>query len=97
MPSTSARLVAVCCPAGPTAAHGYRGLALSIAQDSHLVVTSHVPEPTANFACNSPTILSNCEIRLLELQCFQTLLKLRPIELRASFLGGRVHGCLLVV
>ena len=90
-PSTPARLVAVCFPAGPTAAHGYRGLAFSIAQDSHLVVTSHIPEPAPSFACNSPTILSNFEIRSLELQCFQTLLKLHPIELRASFLRG---GCM---
>ena len=87
----SARLVAVCCPAGPTAAHGHSSLALSIAQDSHPVVTSHIPEPTPNFACNSPTILSNIEIRSLELRRFQTLLKLRPIELHASFLrGGRM-------
>ena len=71
---------------GP-AAHGHRGLAPSIAQDSHRAVTSHITEPTANFACNSPTILSNFEIRLLELRRFQTLLKLYPIELRASFLG----------
>ena len=75
---------------GP-AAHGCRGLASSIAQDSHLVVTSHITEPTTNFACNSPTILSNFEIRSLELQCFQTLLKLYPIELCAGFLGG---GCM---
>ena len=58
------------------------------------MVTSHIPEPTPNFACNSPTILSNFEIRSLELQCFQTLLKLRPIELRASLLGGgRMGAC----
>ena len=75
---------------GP-AAHRHRGLAFSIAQDSHLVVTSHIPEPAPSFACNSPTILSNFEIRSLELQCFQTLLKLHPIELRASFLRG---GCM---
>ena len=81
------------CPAGPTAAHGYRSLASYIAQDSHRVVTSHIPEPTPNFACNSPTILSNIEIRSLELRRFQTLLKLYPIELRASLLGGRAHGC----
>ena len=78
---------------GP-AAHRHRGLASSIAQDSHLVVTSHIPEPTANFACNSPTILSSFEIRLLELRRFQTLLKLYPIELRASLLGGgRIGAC----
>ena len=80
------------CPAGPTAAHGYRSLASYIAQDSHRVVTSHIPEPTPNFACNSPTILSNIEIRSLELRRFQTLLKLYPIELRASLLGGGRMG-----
>ena len=58
------------CPAGPAAAHAYRSLVLSIAQDSHLVVTSHVPEPTPNFACNSPTTLSNYEFTTLELQRF---------------------------
>jgi len=52
------------------------------------VVTSHIPEPTPNFACNSPTNLSNLEIRSLELQRFQTSLKLHPIELHASFLGS---------
>ena len=37
-----------------------------------------------NLARNSPTTLSNLEIRSLELQRFRTLLKLHPIELRAS-------------
>ena len=78
---------------GP-AAHGHRSRALSIAQDSHLVVTSHIPEPTPNFACNSPTTLSNHEFTTLELQRFQILLKLHPIELHASFLrGGRMGAC----
>ena len=91
VPFTPARLVAVCCPAGPTAAHGHRSRAPSIAQDSHPVVTSHIPEPTPNFACNSPTTLSNHEFTTLELQRFQALLKLHPIELHASFLrGGRI-------
>ena len=53
-----------------------------------------ITEPTANFACNSPTILSDFEIRLLELRRFQTLLKLHSIELHASFLrGGRIDAC----
>ena len=52
------------------------------------MVTSHIPEPAPNSACNSPTTLSNPEIRLAELQRFQTLLKLHPIELHASFLRG---------
>ena len=56
------------------------------------MVTSHIPEPTPNFACNSPTTLSNHEFTTLELQRFQTLLKLYPIELCASFLGGGRMG-----
>ena len=66
----------------------------SIVQDSHPVVTSHIPELTPNFACNSPTTLSNLEIKSLELQRFQTLLKLHLIELHASFLRGvRIDAC----
>ena len=42
-----------------------------------------------NFACNSPTTLSNHEFTTLELQRFQTLLKLHPIELHATLRGGR--------
>ena len=38
-----------------------------------------------NFACNSPAALSNHELTTLELQRFQTLLKLLPIELHARF------------
>ena len=45
-----------------------------------------IAEPTPNFACNSPTTLSNPEIRSLELQRFLTLLKLHLIELHATFL-----------
>ena len=44
-----------------------------------------IAEPTRNFARNSPTSLSNSEIRSLELQRFPTLLKLLLIELRATF------------
>ena len=44
----------------------------------------------SNFACNSPTALSNPEIRSLELQRFLTLLKLHPIELHAKFVWGWV-------
>ena len=81
----------MCFPAGPTAAHGHRSQALSIAQDSYLVVTSHVPEPTPNFACNSPESILRFELWALELQRFQASLKLHPIELHASFLrGGRI-------
>ena len=48
-----------------------------------------------NFARNSPTTTSNLEFRSLELQRFQALLKLLPIELRASFWRQRratTHG-----
>jgi len=48
-------------------------------------------ESTPNFARNSPVTLSNSEFRSLELQRFRTLLKLRPIELRATFLGVLPH------
>ena len=45
-----------------------------------------IVESAINFACNSLIVLSNHEFRLLELQRFQTLLKLLPIELHATFL-----------
>ena len=52
-----------------------------------VLMTIHIiAEPTPNSACNSPTTLSNPEIRSLELQRFLTLLKLHPIELHATFL-----------
>ena len=55
---------------------------------SSVLRTIHITaEPTPNVARNSPTTLSNPGIRSLELQRFQTLLKLLPIELRATFLG----------
>ena len=54
-------------------------------QPSRPALTSHISEPTRNFARNSPTSLSNSEIRSLELQRFSTLLKLLLIELRATF------------
>ena len=88
----------------PAAAHRHRGQVPqslrrrdqtpSIPPASHPVVTSHIPEPTPNFACNSPTTLSNPEIGSLELQRFQTSLKLHSLELHASFLGsGRIDAC----
>ena len=43
------------------------------------------PLAPSNFACNSPTTLSNYEFVVLEFQRFQTLLKLHPIELHATF------------
>ena len=45
-----------------------------------------IAEPTPNSACNSPTTASSFEFRSLELQRFQTSLKLHPIELHAIFL-----------
>ena len=47
-----------------------------------------------NFACNSPMAVSNSEFRSLELQRFETLLNVHPIELRASFLrSGHIGTC----
>ena len=43
-----------------------------------------IVESTPNFARNSPKAVSNHELRSLELQRFQTLLKLRAIKLRAE-------------
>ena len=54
-------------------------------QASRQALAPLTPVPTPNFACNSPTTTSNIEFRSLELQRFQSLLKLLPIELRASF------------
>ena len=62
--------LSVRCRPGPATAHRHRGLALP---------------PPINFACNSPTTLSNLEFTTLELQRFRTLLKLHPIELHATF------------
>ena len=85
---------------GPATAHGHRSLAHPTSEPSHAkpllgprpshpAPTSHIPEPTRNFACNSPNTISNLELRSLELQRFQTLSKLHPIELHATFLEGR--------
>ena len=52
-----------------------------------------IAEPTPNFARNSPTTASSFEFRPLELQRFQTSLKLHSIELRATFLEGRTRDC----
>ena len=64
---------------------------VATAQVSRPHLACRIAESTPNFARNSPVTLSNIEFRSLELQCFQTLLKLRPIELRATFLGGLPH------
>ena len=41
-----------------------------------------------NLARNSPVAVSGFELCSLELQRFETLLNVHPIELRASFLGS---------
>ena len=51
-----------------------------------------IAESTINFACNSPTTLSNHEFRLLVFQRFQTMLKLLPIELHATLGDGGLVG-----
>ena len=65
-------------------------------QASHPAITHIIAEPTPNSARNSPTTISNLEFTTLELQRFQTLLKLHPIELRATFLrtspAATAHG-----
>ena len=77
---------------GPATAHGHRSLAPtgtpSLAHSPHAQpLTSLIPEPTRNFACNSPETISNLQFRSLELQRFQTLLELLSIELHATFRG----------
>ena len=57
-------------------------------QAPHPAIARAIPAPTPNSARNSPTTISNLEFITLELQRFQTLLKLHPIELHATFLGA---------
>ena len=86
---------------GPAAAHQHCGQALRTLRrppyqwhqvaDRWLGAASRSPARPChrlrNFARNSPATLSNIESRSLELQRFQTLLKLRSIELRAKLRG----------
>ena len=44
-----------------------------------------ISERPTNVACNSPATISNHELAALELQRFQTLLNLYPVELHATF------------
>ena len=83
---------------GPDTAHGHRSLAPTgtpaltpgpHARPSRPALTPLIPVPTPNFACNSPMTASSFEFRSLELQRFQTLLKLLPIELHATFVEDR--------
>ena len=90
---------------GPAAAHRHRGRSLLRPPHQCGLVCwrvvwcvvstpGRVPRldvfPLLSFACNSPATLSNREFTTLELQRFQTLLKLHPIELHAKFGGGGV-------
>ena len=83
---------------GPSATHGHRDqaptLPTGVAARPYWdpvphpqTLTSLIPEPTRNFACNSPDTTSNLQFRSLELQRFQTLLELLSIELHATFRG----------
>ena len=74
------------CPARPPAQR-HRGVT-RCPQVSCPALACRIAEPTLNFARNSPATISNSELRSLELQRFQTLLRLHPIELRAIFVGG---------
>ena len=64
------------------------------ARTNRWVLPFEIPEwfPN-NVACNSPEIISKVEFTTLELQRFQTLLKLHPIELHATFLGALGGAC----
>ena len=46
-----------------------------------------ITDPPTNFACNSPVTISNHEFTVLELQRFQALLNVCPIELHATLVG----------
>ena len=96
---------AVWCRPGPAAAHRHRGRSLRRPPHRRCLVCWRVVRcvvstpgrvpcldvfPILSFACNSPATLSNREFTTLELQRFQTLLKLHPIELHAKFGGGGV-------
>ena len=78
LPSVGACCLCPTCP-GSAATHRHRD------QAPHPAITHTIPAPTPNFACNSPTTVSNLESTTSELQRFQTLLKLHPIELHATF------------
>ena len=52
-----------------------------------------IAAPAINVACNSPATISNHEIAALELQRFEALLNLRPIELHARFVGSGPVVC----
>ena len=76
---------------GPAAAHAHRSQAPRPA-----IVTCHrvLARRHSNVACNSRLAISNFEFISLELQRFQTLLKVHAIELHAILLsaGPAAHG-----
>ena len=63
----------------------------AITQVSCPALVYPIAEPTLNSARNSLMASSNHEFISLELQRFQTLLNVYPIELRATFLGAWPH------
>ena len=94
--------VSVCCPArprrrprapqpGPAAAHGPRSQA---PPPANVTCPRVLARRHSNFACNSRLAISNFEFISLELQRFQTLLKVHAIELHAILLsaGPVAHG-----
>ena len=76
---------------GPANSRGHRSQA-PLWPTGPAAALAHIAAELLNFACNSPTTLSNHEFTTLELQRFQTLLKLHPIELHAKFGEGCVVG-----
>ena len=93
---------------GPAAAHGHRSQALPppTGTAARPCRRPRAPRPAivtcprvlarrhSNFACNSRLAISNFEFISLELQRFQTLLKVHAIELHAILLsaGPVAHG-----
>ena len=86
-------------PCGSAGALLTGGMWCALPGHAHLapVFAPRTAEPPINVACNSPATISNHESAALELQRFQTLLNLCPVELHATFVGGRATqpvGCL---
>ena len=77
--------------AGPSGALRTSGARLLMCGSARRLNARPGPLPLSNFARNSPATISNSEFRSLELQRFQTLLNVHPIELRATFLGAWPH------
>ena len=75
-------------PSGPSGALHTSGAWSLFGSSTRRQKPGQALPPLSNLARNSPVTLSNIEFRSLELQRFRTLLKLRPIELRAKLRGG---------